>query len=173
MRRIALLIAIFMLFSFTAFGEDIIYAPDGWVFVGYPAGDVVFAVPETYVSREVSQESAAKGYVEIGGNSEFTLQVRAFEPESATYEEFVSRLTTERPVTLTEHEVDGVTVASYVRGDATAESELFGIVITGSDGRLYKLSIFAGGDGDISGDSKALEIGRIMAGTVRIWETDR
>lgn len=63
-------------------------AEDGWSYIGYSYGGITFAVPADFVNYDLSASDTASGYILIGGNDEFVLQMRAFQPDELTYDEF-------------------------------------------------------------------------------------
>ena len=56
----------------------------------------------------------------------------------------------------------------YYRNQApNATTELVGVVITGTDGCMYKVSVFTGWDENFAEDAPVWEIARVLAKSIR------
>ena len=61
----------------------------------------------------------------------------------------------------------GTPVLCYRNLAATAITELVGVVITGTDGCMYKVSIFTGWDENFAEDAPVWEIAQVVADSLR------
>lgn len=171
-RCLALMLCLIALLAFSAFSEE--WTPlleeDGWSYVGYTYGGVTFAVPGDYVNFGLTAMQKANGIVLVGGNRDFTLQLRGFAPEVMTYDTFKALIAAEKTAEVTIR-TDGETEILLYRNTApTAVSELYGIVLTGLDGRMYKISVFTGDDELFGEDAPVWEIARVVGETARIQD---
>lgn len=169
-KAIASLLAVLLaVLSLCVYAEDWspLLAEDGWSYIGYTYGGVTFAVPNDYMSFTVSASDAARGCVLIGGNADFTLQMRVFQPEEMKYEDFRAKVMQEKNAAC-ETRMDGDSeILSYRNTQPTGISELYGIAMTGLDGLLYKISIFTGNDEDCSEDAQVWKIAEVIGRTAR------
>ena len=142
-------------------------ADDGWGYVGYVYGGITFAVPGDYTSFGVSEADAARGCVIIGGNERFTLQVRGFDPDMMKYGDFKAVIQQEASADWSVRMDGDLEILTYRNTRPSAVSELYGIVMTGLDGRLYKISIFTGADEAFGEDAPVWEIAEKIGKTAR------
>ena len=155
---LVLALSVVLCFS-CAFAEDwTTITPEGWQYVGYTYGGVTFAVPPDYQSFDVTEEYAAAGYILIGGSREFTLVLRQFQPDQMDYDTFKEIITGETTADCQERDDNGMKIITYRNTAPGADSELFGIALTGLDGLMYKISIFTGEDGDYSASAPVWQI---------------
>ena len=138
-------------------------ADDGWSYIGYTYGGVTFAVPRDYMSAGISAADAARGYIIMGGNRDFSIQLRVFQPYQLTYDEFKAMIG-QVGTAETHTRMDGsMEILTYRNTAPNAYSELYGIAMTGLDGLFYKISIFTGDDGAYSPDAPVWEIAEVIA----------
>ena len=144
------------------------YVPeDGWIYAGYIYGGVAFAVPGDYAAFDIPEDDAANGVVILGGNEDFTLQMRVFPPEVLDYGTFRAMIEAERTAEVSTRMDDGSEITVYRNTRPSAWSELYGIALTGLDGLLYKISIFTGVDEEYGEDAPVWEIARTIGQTAR------
>lgn len=142
-------------------------ADDSWGYIGYLYGGITFAVPGDYTSFGVSEADAARGCVIIGGNERFTLQVRGFDPDMMKYGDFKAVIQQEASADWSVRMDGDLEILTYRNTRPSAASELYGIVMTGLDGRLYKISIFTGADEAFGEDAPVWEIAEKIGKTAR------
>ncbi len=146
-----------------AVGEDGFLYDDTWLYTGYTYGGVTFAVPSDSISYEVGDEYQAAGIILIIGDEDYLLQLRRFEPEAVTYEQFKEKIMAEPSADVrTEARGDGE-IFCYRNTNPGPDSELFGIAMAGSDGALYKISIFTGAGEAYGADAPVWKIADIIA----------
>lgn len=134
----ALILCLMLLASLTGFSEEWspLLADDGWSYIGYTYGGVTFAVPDDYASYNLTAAQKANGVLIVGGSRDFTLQMRVYEPEVMNYEDFMQLIAAEKTAEV-QTRLDGETeILTYRNTAPGAYSELYGIVLTGLDGRL-------------------------------------
>ena len=117
-----------------------------WQYIGYTYGGITFAVPKDYMDFGVSEADAARGCIIIGGNMDYTLQLRVFQPEELNYEVFKAVILQQESADWSVRMDGDLEILTYRNTSPSAVSELYGIAMTGLDGRLYKISIFTGSD---------------------------
>ena len=61
---------------------------DTWMYTGYTYGGVTFAIPKESNSYELTDQFREAGIVLLIGNDDFCLQLRKFDPEVLSYEQF-------------------------------------------------------------------------------------
>ena len=169
---IAPVICLIALFVFGAQGEEqpLLSARDGWSYVGYLYGGVTFAVPADFVSFDLTPYEEASGIVLVGGNYDFTLQLRVFAPEAMTYDVFKQAILSEKTAETATRMYGETEILSYRNTRPSAYSELFGIVLTGLDGKMYKISIFTGDNERFGPDEPVWEIARTVEATTRLQD---
>lgn len=163
-RLFSLVLTVLLMLSLIALAiaENPLQFDDGWTYVGYTYGGITFPVPIDYVDFDVDDADRAAGYVIIGGNMEFTLTLRVFQPEQMTYDQFKQRTQAE-PTADWHTRMDGEREILVYRNTApTGQSELYGIAMTGLDGLFYKISIFTGEDEDCGPDAPVWQIAEVI-----------
>ena len=140
---------------------------DGWQYAGYVYGGITFAIPGDYMDFGVSDADAARGCIMIGGNELFTLQLRCFDPAAIDYAYFKAIIQQE-PSSDWSVRMDGdLEILTYRNTAPGPSSELYGIAMTGLDGKLYKISIFTGADEAFGEDAPVWEIAERIAESAR------
>lgn len=147
--------------------EGFLTVDQGWKYTGYTPGGVTFAIPLDFESYDTSLFDRMAGILILGGNADFTLQLRQFSPDTMTYAEFAARIQAEPTARWGTRMDGGSEILWYRNTAATANSELFGIALTGLDGMLYKISIFTGDGEDYSPDARVWALAETIAQTVR------
>ena len=141
---------------------------DSWHYVGELTGGVTFAVPKDCESSELRPEEKAAGILLLYWGEDFTLQLRVFEPAALTYEQFKQRISGEPTAEVRVRMSGGTEILSYRNTRPNANSELYGIVLTGLDGRLYKISLFTGSSESFAPDAPVWKIAEIVEQTAGI-----
>ncbi len=141
---------------------------EGWRHVGYTPSGVTFLVPDDTQFIEPTAAEREAGILLVGWNADYTVQLRRFEPEDMTVKAFRAMLNFTPGAQVETREVNGVEVVCYRNGSPTGVSELYGIALTGTDGCMYKISIFTGVAEDCSDDALVWEIASAMADSVSI-----
>lgn len=140
---------------------------DGWQYAGYIYGGITFAIPGDYMDFGVSDADAARGCIMIGGNEKFILQLRCFDPAAIDYAYFKAIIQQE-PSSDWSVRMDGdLEILTYRNTAPGPSSELYGIAMTGLDGKLYKISIFTGADEAFGEDAPVWEIAERIAESAR------
>lgn len=138
-------------------------APDGWRYMAYAPSGVTFLIPGDTVFFDLTEAEQAAGILLVGGNADYTMQLRRYPAEEMTLTRLTLLLAMTGTAEVGRAERDGVTVLSYRNKAASEYGELFGVALTGTDGCLYKLSIFTGENGDFSESAKVWEIAQGIA----------
>ena len=167
MRKTLVCLLALLLLCTSAYAEEPVPAPEGWFFFGYTFGGITYAVPGDYEAWPPSDEEKAAGIITVGGNRDFTIQLRCFPPEAITYDGFVARISAEPTAQMSTRMVGEAEIVFYRNTNPNERSELYGIALTGLDGLLYKISIFTGADGAFGEDARVWEIVDVLAPTVR------
>lgn len=168
MRKLLLLVLFLSLMSIPACAQEWTMAPDGWVNMAYVYGGIDFIVPEDFETWELYQSEMEMGYILMGANPDFTLQIRGFTPEQITVEAFQEMLEGIPDAEMSLKETETGKILYYQNTAPTSDSELFGIVMDGIDGNIYKISIFTGEDGDCSKEAKVWSIAQAISQSVNI-----
>ncbi len=140
---------------------------DGWSYIGYTFGGITFAVPNDYRNYNVSASYASQGYVIMGGTADFTIQMRVFQPDQLVYDEFKAMIGQESTAEISTRMDGDYEILVYRNTRPSANSELCGIVMTGLDGLLYKISIFTGDDGAFDENAPVWAIAETIARSAR------
>ncbi|MBR5960071.1 MAG: hypothetical protein IKZ98_03685 [Clostridia bacterium] len=146
-------------------GEDGFLTDDTWQYAGYTFGGITFAIPANSYQLEISQEYREAGIVLLIGNEDYMLQLRKFAPEVITYEQFKTAIQAEPSADVRTEERDGKEILIYRNTNPNAYGELFGIVMTGTDGNTYKISLFTGESEAYEEDAPVWKIAEIIAET--------
>ena len=139
---------------------------DGWGYIGYIYGGVALAVPPDYESYEIDETFAAYGCVLLGGNADFMLQMRVFQEDDLTYDDFKEMIEQERAAEISTRMDGDSEILLYRNTKPSASSELYGIALTGLDGLFYKISIFTGADEAFGDDAPVWSIAEAIGQTV-------
>lgn len=142
--------------------------PEGWRYMGYTPAGVTFLIPDDTQGFSVSQQARQAGILYQGANEAYTIQLRRYEKDQLDLAAFKAVLRFTPGAQMEVRDADGVEVVCYRNGNPTGVSELFGIALTGTDGCMYKISIFTGVDEDCSADAPVWGIAEIIAGSVSI-----
>lgn len=164
-----LMLVLFMLCPLYAIAESDapLLAEDGWSYIGYSYGGITFAVPADFVNYDLSASDTANGYILIGGNDEFVLQMRVFQADELTYDEFKA-MVEKTPSAESSVRADGDSeILTYRNTQPSASNELYGIAMTGLDGLFYKISIFTGTDEAYGEDAPVWQIAETVGQTAR------
>ena len=142
--------------------------PEGWRYLGYTPAGITFLIPDDTQSYPLTAIDRAEGFLFIGMNADYTIQMRRYQPEQANVAAFKAMLSFTSGAQVEVRNVNGTEVVCYRNGNPTGISELYGIVLTGTDGCMYKISIFTGVDEDFSEDAAVWEIAERIADSVSI-----
>lgn len=140
--------------------------PEGWKRIWNEEGGILFAVPANVVSWELDGEDA--DVLWRGSNQDITVQLRAYAAEELTYEEFVGLLDEYEYAVTDVRSVDGTEITIYNNPEPAANMQLSGAVLNGTDGRLYKLSVFSGDSDDFAEDAAVWELSEMLMQTVQV-----
>lgn len=165
---LVLIAALLMLWLPCALAED--QAPlldeEGWAYIGYIDGGITFAVPRDYMSMDLSTSDIAQGYVLMGGNADFTMQLRVFPADEMRYDDFKALILQESTAEASTRMDEDSEILVYRNTRPSANSELYGIALTGLDGLLYKISIFTGADDAFGSEAPVWEIAETLGQSV-------
>ena len=153
-----------------AFPAEGILTDDTWQYVGYITGGVTFAVPKESCQADLTEKDKSSGILMLLWNDDYTLQLKVFEPEVMTYDRFRERVCSEPSARVSVRTSEGVEILSYRNTIPASYSELFGIVMTGLDGRMYKISVFTGDSESFGDDASVWKIAEIIEKTTRIQD---
>jgi len=169
MKKIIAFALLLMLLA-AASAEDFVPAelPDGWHFAGWIEGGLSFGVPVDTEIWKCEGEELAQGYIFFGMNDEYTIQLRAYQPWEMTYEDFKAMVENEPSAEVTLRQSGDTEILIYKNTAPGENTELVGIMAEGLDGKLYKLSIFTGTEGDFSAEAPVWEIADVIAGSFSI-----
>lgn len=138
---------------------------DSWYHLGYIYGSVAFAIPNESYQAEVSEEQKAAGILLVYGNDDYCMQLRRFEPAVTSYDDFKNFIQSEPTADVRFEERQGKEILFYRNTNPSAYGELFGIALQGTDGALYKISIFTGESEAYEEDAPVWKIAEIIAGS--------
>ena len=155
--------------TFTEEGPEMV-VDETWIYAGWLEGGVTWAVPSDSMEWDLSDEDAALGVLFYVSDQDYSLQLRVFEPEQMTFGAFRDRMTEAGAADCATRVVGEAEVFTYRNPVPSAYAELYGIALTGLDGRLYKISIFTGDSGRFDGDAPVWKIAGVIARTVRIQD---
>ena len=152
-------------------GEDPeMVVDETWVYAGWLEGGITWAIPRDSEQWELNDEDAARGVVYFVSDQDYSLQLRAYEPEAMTFGAFRDRMTAAGAADRATRTVGETEVFSYRNPAPSAYAELYGIAVTGLDGRLYKISIFTGDSERFDEDAPVWKIAEVIARSVRIQD---
>lgn len=135
---------------------------DTWMYTGYTYGGGTFAIPKESNSYELTDQFREAGIVLLIGNDDFCLQLRKFDPEVLSYEQFKEIIQAEPTAETRITERNGKEVFIYRNTDPNPYGELYGIAVTGLDGNTYKVSIFTGDSEAYGEDDPVWKIAEII-----------
>ena len=171
MMRKMLMIVLCMLLCLPALAETAAVPaqpnPEGWRYLGYTPAGVTMLIPEDTQSYSLTAAERAAGILFVGANEAYTIQLRRYEPDQMDLAAFRAMMTFAGAQVET-REDGGTQIFSYRNPNPTGTSELFGVALTGTDGCMYKISIFTGVDEDCSDTAPVWEIAEYIAGSVSI-----
>lgn len=142
--------------------------PEGWRYLGYTPAGITFLIPDDTQSIQLTAAEKTAGVIFLGMNEDYTVQLRQYQPEEANVAAFKAMLRFTPSAQVEVRDVGGTEVVCYRNTNPTGVSELYGIVLTGTDGCMYKISIFTGVDEDFSEDAAVWEIAAFIADSVSI-----
>ena len=142
--------------------------PDGWAYVGYTPAGLTFLVPDDVVSYQLYESEKAAGVLFLGANDDCTIQLRRFDPADMTLDVFTAMMGFISGAQVEMRTVNGVEIIFYHNGSPSANSELCGIALNGTDGCMYKISFFTGVDGDFSESAAVWAIAETVADSVEL-----
>lgn len=170
MKRILMLLAVWLL-CLPALAETAAVPaqpnPEGWRYLGYTPAGVTMLIPEDTQSYPLTGAEQAAGILFVGANEAYTMQLRRYEPGQMNLTVF-SAMMRYAGARVESRESGGTQILSYINTNPTGTSELCGIALTGTDGCMYKISIFTGTDEDFSADAPVWAIARTIAESVSI-----
>ncbi len=140
---------------------------DDWFFIGYTYGGITFAVPKDFVNFDLTASETAQGFILMGGNGDFVVQMRQFQPDELNYDDFkamIEQIKTAEFSTRTDGDSE---ILVYRNMRPNAYSELYGVAMTGLDGLFYKISVFTGDDEAFDEDAPVWEIAEVIGQTAR------
>jgi len=140
--------------------------PDGWKNIWNEDSGIIFAVPADVVSWTLSEEDP--GILWRGSNLDITVQLRAYEPDDLTYEDFVAMLGEYEYAVTDVRNIDSTEITVYNNPESAANMQLCGAVLNGTDGRLYKLSVFSGDGDDFSEEAPVWQLADTLMQSVHV-----
>ena len=150
--------------------EGGIITDESWTYYGYTYGGIGFAVPAECYMYDLTAAEMNAGVILLLGNDDFMLQLRGFEPEQQTYEQFKQKVLETPSAETNIRDINGTEVLTYKNTRATASSELYGIVMTGIDGKMYKVSIFTGDNERFDAEAPVWKIAEIVGATCNVMD---
>lgn len=167
MRRYLMLLMALLIAVLPAAAVEIEIQPEGYTYCGYMPGGITFLIPKDMVNCELYEEEKLAGILFYAESQSSSIQLRRFEPDQMTMPQFL-QMVQQAPNTHWEvSEERGTPVLCYRNLAATAITELVGVVITGTDGCMYKVSIFSGWDENVAEDAPVWEIAQVVADSLR------
>lgn len=151
--------------------EDGLITDESWEYVGYTYGGITFAIPRDSTPADLSAADRSRGIIFVIWNDDFTVQLRSFEPDVLTYDAFKTMISREETAEITARTVEGTEILRYRNTKPTGpDAELYGIITTGLDGKLYKISIFTGDSETFDTEAPVWKIAEIIYQTTRIQD---
>lgn len=144
--------------------------PEGWTLICSKEGGVAFAVPNDMMVWELNAAEMEAGVKIICSNADITAQLRAYEPDDITYDEFIQMLDENQYEITSVRNVEGTEITTYYNHVAETDMQLCGVILTGNDGLLYKISVFAGDNDEFGEDAPVWEMAETLFGTVHVIE---
>ena len=144
---------------------DTFLQDETWMYTGYTYGGITFAIPKDSCSYELSEKDRTAGLVLLIGNNDYCLQIRKFDPEVLTYEQFKEIIQAEPTADVHIETRNGREALIYRNTAPNAYGELFGMAMTGMDGNTYKVSIFTGESEEYEEDAPVWKIAEIIGKT--------
>ena len=167
MRKFLMCLLALLLAVLSAAAEDIEVQPEGYTYCGYMPGGITFLIPGDMVNCELYEWEKQAGMLLYTESLTCSIQLRRFEPDAMTMEQFLELVKQEPTVQWEISEERGSPVLYYRNQAPAATTELVGVVITGTDGCMYKVSVFTGWDENFAEDAPVWEIARVLAESIR------
>ena len=167
MRKLLLCLLALLLAVLPALAEDIEVQPEGYTNCGYMPGGITFLIPEDMVSCELYDWEIQAGMLLYAESETCSIQLRRFEADAMTQDQFLALVKQEPTVQWEILQERGTPVLYYRNQAPNAATELVGVVITGTDGCMYKVSIFTGWDENFAADAPVWEIAQVLAESIR------
>ena len=149
--------------------DDVLLDAEGWSYVGSVDGGVTYPVPSDCNWYELFDTEREAGILSLLGNADCKIQLRAFQPEQLTFEDFRATIAAEPTAEITLREEEEGVILCYRNTAPTADGELYSVALTGLDGLLYKISVFTGDSEDFSPEAPVWQIAETIARYVR-WQ---
>ena len=149
------------------------FSTEDWICVGWPEAGISYEVSGDYERFYLPEEYREQGILMLGGGDEYRVQLRSFQPEQKTYDQLREEILAETSARASTHMDGDIEVLVYRNTNASAESELYGAALTGADGLLYKVSVFAGDAHDCRPGSVVWKIARAVVESVRVNDSER
>ena len=167
MRKMLLCLLALLLAVLPAVAEDIEVQPEGYTYCGYMPGGITFLIPENMVQCELYEWEKQAGVLLYAESETCSIQLRRFAPDAMTIFQFIQLVQQEPTVQWETSNERGTLVLHYRNQAPTATTELVGVAITGTDGCMYKVSVFTGWDETFAPDAPVWEIARVLAESLR------
>lgn len=142
--------------------------PEGWRPVWNKSGGVIFAVPADVFTWGLEPQEVEEGLMWRGSNADITVQLRVYKEDELTYDDFRAMLDEYEYEVSSVRNVSGAEVTIYTNPEPGANMQLCGAVLTGLDGRLYKISVFSGDNDDFSDDAAVWELSGMFMDTIHL-----
>lgn len=164
---LAVLLAV-MNISVLAEQESMTVVPYGWKSVWNEECGVVFAVPADMAEWTVDKQDAEDGLLWRGSNADMTVQLKVYGEDALSYAQFIDMLD-EYEYTVTDvRNVGDTEITVYANPVPGENMQLCGAVLTGTDGRLCKISVFNGDNDEYSEDAAVWELADMFMQTVQV-----
>ncbi len=147
-----------------------ILTDESWTYVGYTFGGITFAIPKESYQQRIGIFDKAKGILMVFGNDDYTVQLRSFSPKSMTYSEFKALMLSEKTAQVSLRLSGETEILSYKNTTPSETAELYGIALSGLDGKLYRISVFTGDSGTYQENAPVWKIAGIIEQTTRIQD---
>ncbi|MBQ4088938.1 MAG: hypothetical protein IJC56_03535 [Clostridia bacterium] len=144
--------------------------PEGWTLISSKEGGVAFAVPNDMMVWDLNADEVEAGIIMICSNEDITVQLRAYEPDDITYDEFIQMLDENQYEITSVRNIEGTEITTYYNPVADTDMQLCGVILNGNDGRLYKISVFGGDNDEFGEDAPVWELAETLFGTVHVIE---
>lgn len=167
MSRVLMLVMALLLAVLPVAAEDIEIQPEGYTYCGYMPGGITFLIPKDMVSCELYEWEKQAGVLIYAESQTCSIQLRRFEPDAMTLLQFLQLVQQEPNVEWKTGNERGTLVLYYRNQAPAATTELAGVVITGMDGCMYKVSVFTGWDENFAADAPVWDIAQVLADSIR------
>ena len=149
--------------------DNVLLDSEDWSYVGSVAGGVTYPIPSDCDWYEPDESQREAGILSLLGNEDCMVQMRVFQPEQLTFDDFHVTIAAEPTAEVTLREEEEGVILCYRNTAPTANGELYGIAMTGLDGLLYKISVFTGRSEDFSPEAPVWTIAETIARYIR-WQ---